>query len=230
MSGPRLSGEARHVAVQGRDATAMLQNDNASVAPLRTGECNPSVASRLDDGSGRGCIVNALVSAKRVQNRVPTPRIEIGANAREIEGRAQKLTAHAASIRSEVVGDLAVSGFKVDRAMRNSAVGKVGGENASIADVLPFSILLLIDEIETSAGLNIEREVDIPTEDVIREPKDGLGAESRSACSYEQGGVDRALRGLLANFNRRRNQLGCEAVVARVTERISVSLTRRRSD
>ena len=137
-------------------------------------------------------------------------RIEVRADAREVERRAQKLPAHAASVGREVVGDLAVRGFEVHGAMNRAVVDEVGGENSAVADVLAVAELLLVDQVEAVARLDVEREIDVPAEDVVGEPQDDLRADAGGARRDEQGRVDRALRAAFADLDGRCDDLGRE--------------------
>src|SRR5690606_25422674 len=87
-----------------------------------------------------------------------------------------KLAPHAASVRGEVVGHRLVRGLEVDRSVGLAVVREVGGKDTPIADVLAVPKLLLVDDRESIAGANIEREVDVPTEDVVRECQDDFRA------------------------------------------------------
>src|SRR5690606_39115538 len=158
--------ETGHVRVERGDAAAMLENHDAAIAAFRPHELDFAVAGGFDDGTGCGRVIDAFVRSDRVQDRVAPARIEIGADASEIERRTQKLAPHAASVRGEVVGHRLVRGLEVDRSVGLAVVREVGGKDTPIADVLAVPKLLLVDDRESIAGANIEREVDVPTEDV----------------------------------------------------------------
>ena len=77
--------------------------------------------------------------------------------------------------------------------MRPAFVGEVSREDAAVADVLAVTILLFVDDAETVAGLNFEREIDLPAEDIVGEPHDDFGADAGGTCRDEQRGIDRAV-------------------------------------
>ena len=195
------SCEARHVAVERRDAAAVLEDHDAAIAALGADEADAAVAGRLDDRAGRRRVVDALVRADRVEDRMAAARIEVRADAREVERRAQELPAHAATVGREVVGDLAVGGFEVDGAMHRAVVDEIRREDAAVADVLAVAILLFVDQVEAVAGLDVEREIDVPAEDVVGEPQDDFGADAGGAGRDEQRGIDRAVRAALSRIS-----------------------------
>src|SRR5688572_32269095 len=94
--------------------------------------------------------------------------------------------------------------------MNRAVVEEIRSENAPVADVLAVAKLLLVDQVETVARLDVEREVDVPAENVVGEPQDDLGADACGACGDEQGRIDRALRTAFADVERLWDDLGCE--------------------
>ena len=85
--------------------------------------------------------------------------------------------------------------------MRSPVVDEVCGQNAAVAHVLPVSKLLLVDQAEAIARLDVEREVDVPAEDVIRKAQDDFRADAGGASRYEQGRFDRAVRTRFTNLD-----------------------------
>src|SRR5690606_583457 len=104
----QTAGEARHVRIERADPAAVLEYDDAAVAALDAYESHPAVARRLDHGAGGRGVIHAPVRPYGVENRVASPWVEVRAYAREVERCAEKLSAHASAVGSEVIGDLAV--------------------------------------------------------------------------------------------------------------------------
>src|SRR5688572_24074464 len=94
--------------------------------------------------------------------------------------------------------------------MNCAVVEEIRSENAPVADVLAVAKLLLIDQVETVAGLDVEREIDVPAENVVGEPQDDFGADTCGARGDEQRRVDRALRMAFVDVDRRSDDLGGE--------------------
>src|SRR5581483_6531398 len=159
---------------------------------------------------GRG-VIDALVRADGVQNRMTARGIEVRADAPEVERRAQELPVHAAALGREITVDLTVRRRVMDRAMNLTVVDEFGGHDAPIAEVAAVAVLLFVDQVEAIARPDIEREVDLPPEDVVRELQDGFRADAGGAGRNEQGRVDRPLRSRRPDLDRRGDDVRGEA-------------------
>ena len=88
--------------------------------------------------------------------------------------------------------------------MQRAVVDEIRSEDPAVADVFAVLELLLVDHVELVAGLNVEREIDVPAEDVVGEPQDDFRADAGGARCDEQRRVDRALRAAFADLYWRR--------------------------
>src|SRR5205814_9116893 len=84
LADARTVREARQVSVDGHDAAGVLELDHGAVAAAASGEADAPLTRGAHRGAdGRG-VVDALVGADTVQERVPAGRGEVGAHTREL--------------------------------------------------------------------------------------------------------------------------------------------------
>ncbi|MNE59044.1 hypothetical protein D3C80_1541150 [compost metagenome] len=69
-AGADAFGEALHVGIEGAVAGAVLDDDGVAVAPFAPGKGNLAIASGFDRGAAGCGVVDALVRADFVQDRV----------------------------------------------------------------------------------------------------------------------------------------------------------------
>src|SRR3990172_7639426 len=108
-------------------------------------------------------------------------KVEVRADAREVERRTHELPAHAAALRREVVVDVAVRGGVAHGAKRLAVVHELGSQDPPVANELAVAVFVLVNHVEAVARPNVEREIDIPPEDVIRESQYRVGTHAGGA-------------------------------------------------
>src|SRR5690606_4944927 len=101
---------------------------------------------------------------------------EARADAAELHGAAQELPLHAAAV-GRVVRERAVAVAVGDGAVAPAPVQELGREYRSVGDLAPEPVALLEDHAEGIARMQIEGEVDVPSED-LREREDQRIGES----------------------------------------------------
>src|SRR5688572_7199408 len=90
------------MAVQSRDVAAVLNDDRIAVSALDTAKQNFSVAGGSDRCARWRGVVNASMCTDRVEHRVTPTRIEVRADACEVQRSADECFAYAAALRRVV--------------------------------------------------------------------------------------------------------------------------------
>src|SRR5215831_12976373 len=108
------------------------------------------------------------MSAHLVQYRMESVRVEIRTDVFEVDGCTQELFAHAFAVRREEIRNLAIRGLKSHRSVDSAFVDELRRQNLSVTQIGIFAILLFVDHTECVARLNLQSEIDIPSEDIIR--------------------------------------------------------------
>src|SRR5210317_874808 len=154
-------GEPRHMRVKSSDVAAVLDNDAVSIPALFATENDFPVASRLDNCAGRCSIVYAIVRTPDLQNRVQSPRIEVGAYPGKIHRSTKKRLADAASFRGEVVAAPLVR-LVTNGAKSLPAVNELGRKNLAVAQILAVLPYLFVQHQEFVVRPYVECEIDVP--------------------------------------------------------------------
>ena len=146
------------------DVAAVLDHDGVAVAALDAAEDHLAVAGGPDRRSDRRRVIDALVGANRIEDRVLAVRIEVRADPSEVDGRADEGFAHAAAVRGVVV-DVAGSVVVASRSVRRALVDEFRGDDVAVTQLHAVAPQLFVDHREFVAFANVLHEVDVPLED-----------------------------------------------------------------
>ena len=139
-------------------------------------------------------------------------RVEVRADAREVERRADERFADAASFRRVVVG-VAARIFVARSAVRFALVHELGCDDLAVAQLHAVAPDLFVDDRELVALAHVLNEVDVPLEDARHVHRDLVGHARRDA-GFEQRRLDHAVSAARANVEpplerRRLESRGC---------------------
>ena len=91
------------------------------------------------------------------------------------------------------IADLALAVFVANRTVGLAAVGELGGQDRAIAQFLAVQIVLFVQDAELVAGTDLQREIDVPAED-LGQFHDLRIRQARLLPVGEQRGLDQAGR------------------------------------
>src|SRR5690606_33123307 len=114
-------GEPLHVGIQRAVAGAMLEDHGVAVAAVGAGQDDLAIAGGLDGRAAWRGVVDALVRADLVQDRVAAALGEARADAREVHGGADERLADIVAFGG-VVACLALAGGVADGGVGVAAV------------------------------------------------------------------------------------------------------------
>src|SRR5205807_9735226 len=125
---------------------------------------------------------------------------EVGAHTREFRGRAQEVALQARAVRSVVArGALRVG--VADGTERARLVDERGRLDRTVLEVGAGAPDLTPGDAEGSPGPHVEREVDVPAEDVRERDRD-LFARAGGLDSFEERVIDDSTHGAAARLER----------------------------
>ena len=145
----------------------VAHDDQVAVAALPAGELDDAVADRAYPRARGRRVVHALVRAPGSVQRVHA-HAESGADARELERRAQQRLAHVLAVR----GVIAVG--VPERAVPAALVGELGGEHAPRAQRPAVDRVHFVEHRETVCLPQLAVEIDIAGEYVGKLDRDGV--------------------------------------------------------
>ena len=181
--------EARHVAVEGGVAAAVVQDHRAAVAAVPADQLHAGIAGRLDGRAGGRGVVHALVHAGRAQHRMPAT-----AEARRQTGVGNRHADEAFLQRPTVCGE--VFGFAVADVAEAGVQLAVDGEGRGQhrAGLLQFAVdpHLVDHHAEEVVGVEVGIEVDVVLEDFVGELVEVPTAQPELARRTEQRAADLA--------------------------------------
>ncbi len=124
--------------IERRDITAVLQDYRVAVTVLFTAKDDFAVAGRFDRCTARCRVIDTTMCAYGIQDRMPPPRIETRAYAREVDRRTHECFSHAQSFGRVVVGSAVL--VDITNCLESApVVHEFGGDNLTIDDI--FAIL-----------------------------------------------------------------------------------------
>src|SRR5439155_2689195 len=118
---------ALQVRVIGAVSAVVLEHDEISISVPPPGERHDAVAGRLDPRAGRRSVIDTLVGAPLLKDRMAA-HAEPGGDARELERRAQKRLAQIRALRG-VVAAPSPRVLEPHRAVDFFLAGELGGEH-----------------------------------------------------------------------------------------------------
>src|SRR5688572_9067540 len=139
--------EPREMPVQRSDVAAMLQNDCVAVPALNAAEQNFAVARCADWSARRSGVVDAAMGPNRVQHRMASARVEIGAYASEVQRCANEGFANASAFRS-VVPSATRAVAETCSAKRLALVHELRRDNLAVAQLHSVAPKLFVDDGE----------------------------------------------------------------------------------
>src|SRR5690606_14817907 len=115
--------------IKGGILAVVLQDDDVAVAALSADEGHRAVGGGVYGRAGRGGVIDALVVTVSAVDRV-LAAAEGGADAGELQGRAQEGAAHAASVEV-IVAAAGVAGLEPHCVVAFVAVDELQGQDAT---------------------------------------------------------------------------------------------------
>ena len=125
----------------------MLNYNEVAERAVASGEANTAVACRPDWRSSWRGVVGALVCADRIEHRMPAARIEVRADAEDIQRASQKRLAHTLAF-GIVVALLAVGVDIAHRSEDLTLINEARSEDIAMADEFAIKVLLFIKDAE----------------------------------------------------------------------------------
>src|SRR5688572_30205646 len=145
----------------------MLQDYSVAVTSLGAAENHLAVARCPDGSAGFSRIIHALVGTDLVQDGMLPAGAEIGRDAGELNGIAEKCFSETIALGCVISCFSGRAGI-TDGTIGFAAVNELSGNDfvflISIVDSFTVLIILFIDNSETIAFLHILPEIDIPFE------------------------------------------------------------------
>ncbi|MNS65552.1 hypothetical protein D3C72_987220 [compost metagenome] len=185
-----LHVDAAQVGVGRLLVVAVVDDDDVAVAALRAGEIDRAITDRAHRGARGRRVVDAVVLAPAVQNRMHAHR-EAAGHARELDRRSQVGLAQAVAVRAVVAALLArARGLEPDGLVDLAVVLELGREHAAAAQRLAVGFEGLVDHGEAVA-LAQRAHVDVAREDVGQLARHGVG-NARVVGGGEQRAADGA--------------------------------------
>ena len=179
------------------EAAGMFNDDQIAERAVTGGASNLSIAGCANRCAARRSIVCSLVRAYRIQNRVTTVRVEVGANTKHIERAAQECLAHAFAI-GVVVTDLAFFIYIANSGKRLTLIRVLRCEYVAVSDEFVVQEFLFVEDAEVIASSRVENKVDNAAEDVRhlhnrhRRNLFALARHEKAVCdrAYLEGGFE----------------------------------------
>ena len=94
---------------------------------------------------------------------MPALVAEARSDTRKLDRAAQEGLAHAFAVGRKII-DVTLGILVINRAIGFAVIGELGGEDAAVANLDVVLVHLFIDDAETIAPANIQREIDVPAE------------------------------------------------------------------
>ncbi|MNZ91211.1 hypothetical protein D3C78_1101860 [compost metagenome] len=173
--------------VEGLVAVAVLDDNGVAVATTTSGEQYLAITGSLDWRAPWCGVVDTLMGADLVQDRVLAAGREARTDAGEINRGADESLAHAVAVGGVIIGIALLVGV-ANGAVGLAAIGKAGREDIAVANHFVAHDLLFVDHVELITLANILGEVDV----VAKNPCHVHGQAVRQACALA-GGRQRAL-------------------------------------
>ena len=184
-------GKAAHVAIQGLVLATVLNDHGIAVSTLAASGDDAAVTGCLDRRAGSRCVVDTFVRANTVEYRMQAARVEAGADAGEVNRRADEGLAHAGAVGAVVAG-VAVAVGVAHGCVGLAAASEAGGEDVVIADSLVANVQLFKQHFEAVALANVAGKVHVVAKDVGH-LHGQVVIEASVLCSEEQRGGDGAM-------------------------------------
>ena len=184
----QLLGVGRQVGVQRGVRAGMFEDDAVAITAVAADGKNTAVGGGAHRRAARRRVVDAAVRTPAFQDRMEAVERVAGADAREFHRCAQVFALHAAAFRRVVLGDAALIAVG-DGAVDAPVADELGRENDAVADLLAAPVFFLVHNAEAIAAAQVEREIDVPAEDLDQLEDHGVG-QARVLTVLEQAGFD----------------------------------------
>ncbi len=157
--------EAVQVRIEGGELLAVADNHHVAVATLAPGEDYLAVAGGINRRAGGCGIVDALVGAHRVEDRVLAAQAEAGADTAEGHRRADEFAAHGVAFAVQVF-HVAVLALEAEGGEVAIPVPEFRHQDVAIAHLPAVQVKLLVEHAETVALADIQHKIHVPAENI----------------------------------------------------------------
>ena len=152
----------------------MLDDHRIAIAAVTACQHHSAIAGGFDRRAAWCGVIDTLVGADFVQDRMATAHGKAGADAGEVYRRADKGFAHAVAVSGVVAGGTLFVGV-THGGEGLAAVDKTGGKDIAVGNRLAVDHFLLVDHFEFVAAADVFSKVDVVAEHIGHVHRQAIG-------------------------------------------------------
>ena len=166
----------------------MPQDDVVAVRAGAAGDLDGAVARRQHGSADRCGVIDAAMGHGPLEQRVAALEVEVGTDAREVYRRAQEAPAHGIAFGTVVFGVPGAADVP-HGPVTTALVDEFRCQDRAELDRVSVVLALLVDDVESIAGADVEHEVDVPAKDVRELQRDAV-VQADTLARVEQRTLD----------------------------------------